>query len=115
MFRDVDNPPRKKGRSRRMTSSNRKSNNKRCYIFPIRDLIVNKSERCSYNLFLNPIRIGFGFITILLIMLCILTGFFYGIDLFIQSSCRLVHYDQPFLISFVTGKTKQILEKKKFI
>ena len=41
--------------------------------------------------------------TILLIILYVLTGLLYGVDLFWQSSCDLVHYDQSFLVSLLTG------------
>jgi hypothetical protein len=83
-FRHIHDPSPKKSRSRKL----------------------NKFEdHCSYRLFLNPIRIAFGFVTILLIILCILSGLLYGLDLFLQSSCRLVHYDQSFLISFATGNS----------
>lgn len=78
-------------------------NTKRCYIFPIRYLINNKNEKYSYNLFINPIRIGFAFLTILLLILCFLTVIFLGIDIFIQNSCKLIHFNQPFIISFVKG------------
>jgi hypothetical protein len=106
-YRDVHNVSTKKHRSRKLKNSNRNPNSKRSDSFVINDIIENN---CSYNLFINPIRIAFGLITILLIMLCILSGLFYGADLFVQSSCRLVHYDQSFLISFAAGKKKK---KKK--
>jgi len=67
----------------------------------------------SYHLYLNPIRIAFGFISLLLIVLCVLSGLFYGVDLFLQSSCHLVHYDQSFLVSFATGNEKLIKIKEK--
>jgi len=110
-YRDIHNVSNKRPRSRKLKNGNRNPNVKRPHSFDINDIIENKSENnCSYNLFINPIRIAFGLITILLIMLCILSGLFYGVDLFVQSSCRLVHYDQSFLISFAAGKKKK---KKK--
>ncbi|CAF1017951.1 unnamed protein product [Rotaria sordida] len=52
------------------------------------------------RLFLFSIRIVFIFILILVIFLLLITGFLYGLDLLLHGSCRLVHYNQPFLISF---------------
>ncbi|CAF4183755.1 unnamed protein product, partial [Rotaria sordida] len=55
------------------------------------------------RLFLFSIRIVFIFILILVIFLLLITGFLYGLDLLLHGSCRLVHYNQPFLISFTTN------------
>ena len=67
----------------------------------------------SYRLYLNPIRIAFAFVAILLIMLCTLTGLLYGLDLFCQSSCRLIHNDHSFLVSFIAGNRYQKKNLKK--
>ncbi|CAF5034584.1 unnamed protein product, partial [Rotaria sp. Silwood1] len=62
----------------------------------------NKSKNLHcHRLFLGPIRIAFGFLIVLLIILCVISGLLYGLDLLIQNSCRLLHYDQQFLISLV--------------
>lgn len=68
------------------------------------DYFVEDDDR-SYRLYLNPIRIAFAFLTILLIILCILTGLLYGLDLISQSSCRLIHQDYSFIVSLITGDT----------
>ena len=104
--RDIhDNSSGRKYRSRKAKNAFRNRSNRS----------VNKWEdRYSYHLYLNPIRIAFGFVTILLMILCVLSGFFYGADLFVQSSCRLLHYDQSFLISFASGKKKKRIMKQIF-
>jgi hypothetical protein len=49
-------------------------------------------------------RIGFGVMMIMLIVMILLTGVYYALDLALHGSCRAVHNDQPFLINFATGK-----------
>ncbi|CAF1145562.1 unnamed protein product [Adineta steineri] len=56
-----------------------------------------------YYLFLQLIRIIFAFITIIIIILSLITGFLYGLDSFFQGSCRIIHYNQSFLISYATN------------
>jgi hypothetical protein len=50
-------------------------------------------------------RMGFGVMIIMLIIMVLLTGVYYGLDLAVQGACRTVHDDQPFLVSFLTGKS----------
>lgn len=49
-------------------------------------------------------RIAFGVMIILLVVLVLLTGVYYTLDLAVQGTCRTVHDDQPYLINVVTGK-----------
>jgi hypothetical protein len=56
------------------------------------------------SLILCLMRIAFGIMIVMLIILVLLTGVYYALDLAVQGSCRTVHDDQPFLINFVTGK-----------
>lgn len=49
-------------------------------------------------------RIAFIVMIILLVILALLTGIYYTLDLALQSTCRTVHDDQPFLINLITGK-----------
>jgi len=112
-FRHIDSTSSSKHRS---TNSLRHRNGERS--LPINDLIRNKSKdhRFSY-LFICSIRIGFGFLLVLLIVLCLISILLYGVDMLTQSSCRLVHYNQPFLISFLTGNKNKSFTKflKKLI
>lgn len=62
-----------------------------------------KKRKCSYKNYLTPIRITFGFLTILMIIVCIFNSLFYGLDFFLQNLCHLVHHDQSFFISFISG------------
>lgn len=38
---------------------------------------------------------------IILIIIVLVTGIFYGADILVQGGCRLVHNDQPFIVSFL--------------
>jgi hypothetical protein len=108
-FRHIDNASPSKHRS---TNSLRHRNGERSNSFPINDLIRNKSkDHCSSYLFICSIRIGFGFLLVLLIVLCLITIILYGVDMLTQSCCRLVHHNQPFLISFITGNKNKSLMK----
>jgi hypothetical protein len=78
-------------------------------------IILNQSpDRRSNSLFLCSMRISFGLIIVLLIILIIISGLLYVMDLLVQSSCRLVHSDQSRLVSFVSGR-KIRLKKKEFV
>ena len=57
--------------------------------------------RCS-------MRIVFGLMMVLMIIAVLLAGVLYAVDLFVQGACRVVHDDQPFLISFLTGNERPI-------
>jgi hypothetical protein len=49
-------------------------------------------------------RIAFVVMIIILVVMVLLTGVYYALDLAVQGTCRTVHDDQPFLINFITGK-----------
>jgi len=50
-------------------------------------------------------RIAFVVMIIILVVMVLLTGVYYALDLAVQGTCRTVHDDQPFLINFITGKS----------
>ncbi len=62
------------------------------------------SNNGSSGVVLCLMRIAFIVMIILLVVLAILTGIYYTLDLALQSTCRTVHDDQPFLINLITGK-----------
>jgi hypothetical protein len=101
-FRHGDRISTKKHRSKRTNNSHGNVNNSSSN----NHLIETKSK--SDHSFLCSIRIAFGFVLILMIMVCLISSLIYVLDLFIQNSCRLVHYDQPLLISLITGIKIQI-------
>jgi hypothetical protein len=41
---------------------------------------------------------------IILIVIVLVSGVLYGVDLLAQGACRTAHDDQPFLVSFLIGK-----------
>jgi len=49
-------------------------------------------------------RIAFFVMIILFVVLILLTGVYYALDLAVQSTCRTAHDDQPFLINLITSK-----------
>ena len=108
-FRDDDRILRKKPKPRRIKKSNRNRNGDRSNSLPI----INDKSR-NAHLFLHSIRIAFGFMFILLIILSVISSFPYVVDLFLQSSCRLVHNDQPFLISLLTGNQNNLENLENF-
>ncbi|CAF1025640.1 unnamed protein product [Rotaria magnacalcarata] len=57
----------------------------------------------SFGLFLFSIRFCFALINMLIIVLTLITGFLYGVDLLLNMSCELVHHNQTLLISLVTN------------
>ncbi|CAF3346636.1 unnamed protein product [Rotaria socialis] len=57
----------------------------------------------SVGLFLFSIRLCFALINMLIIILSLITGFLYGLDLLLNMSCELVHHNQTLLISLVTN------------
>ncbi|CAF1444465.1 unnamed protein product [Adineta steineri] len=89
----------KKSKSRKEKNYHRNPNGERSS-----SLINNNQSRTvhNHNLFLCLIRINFGLLVIFLIILSLITSLLYGIDMILQSSCQVIHYDQPFLISYVT-------------
>ncbi|CAF0819858.1 unnamed protein product [Adineta steineri] len=89
----------KKSKSRKEKNYHRNRNGERSS-----SLINNNQSRTvhNHNLFLCLIRINFGLLVIFLIILSLITSLLYGIDMILQSSCQVIHYDQPFLISYVT-------------
>ncbi|CAF3789747.1 unnamed protein product, partial [Rotaria sordida] len=98
----VHNISTKKRKSKKIRTYHINRNGERTFSYSTDDINKNKSKNTrSHRLFLGSIRIAFGFIIVLLIILCIISGLLYGLDLLIQSSCRLVHYDQQFLISLI--------------
>ncbi|CAF1173036.1 unnamed protein product [Rotaria sordida] len=101
-YRCVHNISTKKRKSKKIRTYHINRNGERTFSYSTDDINKNKSKNTrSHRLFLGSIRIAFGFIIVLLIILCIISGLLYGLDLLIQSSCRLVHYDQQFLISLI--------------
>lgn len=107
LFSDVYNSSKEKCKSKKIRIYHRNLNGERSYSIQVNDTIQNQLKNSHSNrLFLSSIRIAFGFLTVLLIILCLINGLLYGLDLIIQSSCQLVHYNQPFLISLVSGKHK---------
>ncbi len=56
------------------------------------------------NVVLCFMRIAFVVMIILLVIMALLTGIYYALDLAMQSTCRTVHDDQPFLINLMSGK-----------
>lgn len=48
-------------------------------------------------------RIAFFVMIVMLIVLVIITGAYYALNLALQSGCRSMHDDQPFLVSLITG------------
>jgi hypothetical protein len=58
-------------------------------------------------------RIAFAIMIILFIVLLLLTGVCYALDLAVQGSCRTIHDDQPFLVNMLSGK--YILLKFEFV
>ncbi|CAF3876668.1 unnamed protein product [Rotaria sp. Silwood1] len=100
--RRVHNISTKKRRSRKIKTYHISRNGERTFSYSTDDIHRNKSKNLHcHRLFLGPIRIAFGFLIVLLIILCVISGLLYGLDLLIQNSCRLLHYDQQFLISLV--------------
>ncbi|CAF5015726.1 unnamed protein product, partial [Rotaria sp. Silwood1] len=98
----VHNISTKKRRSRKIKTYHISRNGERTFSYSTDDIHRNKSKNLHcHRLFLGPIRIAFGFLIVLLIILCVISGLLYGLDLLIQNSCRLLHYDQQFLISLV--------------
>ncbi|CAF1355829.1 unnamed protein product [Adineta steineri] len=89
----------KKSKSRKEKNYHRNRNGERSS-----SLINNNQSRTvhNHNLSLCLIRINFGLLVIFLIILSLITSLLYGIDMILQSSCQVIHYDQPFLISYVT-------------
>ncbi|CAF1156417.1 unnamed protein product [Didymodactylos carnosus] len=63
-----------------------------------------QSSHCSPRVVLCWMRIVFTLMMIMLIVLVLLTGALYGLDLVAQGTCRTVHDDQPFLVSFLTDQ-----------
>ncbi|CAF3544668.1 unnamed protein product [Rotaria socialis] len=57
----------------------------------------------SVGIFLFSIRLCFALINMLIIILSLITGFLYGLDLLLNMSCELVHHNQTLLISLVTN------------
>ena len=57
------------------------------------------------------IRLAFGIMFLLLIVLALATGAFYGLDLVVQGACRSGHEDQAFLVSTLTDAAT----KEKFL
>ena len=56
---------------------------------------------------LCSMRLVFGVMMVLMIITVLLGGILYAVDLFVQGACRVVHDDQPFLISFLTGEKRE--------
>jgi len=52
------------------------------------------------------IRVIFTFMAVIFLLLMLVTGVYYALNLFVQSSCQLVHEDQPFLVSLITDDPK---------
>jgi hypothetical protein len=48
-------------------------------------------------------RIIFIPMAIMLVVIVLLTGVLYAVDLFAQGACRTVHDDQAFLVPFLIG------------
>ena len=63
-----------------------------------------KSSNGPSRVLLCLMRLAFVVMVILLIALLLLSGVYYAMDLVVQGTCRTVHDDQPFLISFLSGK-----------
>lgn len=74
-----------------------------------------KSSCCCTNAILCWMRIMFIPIMIILIVVVLLSGIFHGTDILVQGVCRLVHNDQPFLVTFLTGFNRLIYIIKLFI
>ena len=61
----------------------------------------NDSGRCGALVCF--MRIAFTLMIIMLILMAIVTGVYYTLDLAVHSACRTVHKDRSFLIPFVAG------------
>ena len=59
-------------------------------------------------------RIAFFVMIIVLVLMVLVTGVFFVIDLAVQGTCRSIHDDQPYLINVLTGTylSSHILFKK---
>ena len=66
--------------------------------------LVRSSRQVSSGVWLCLMRIAFVVISIVLIILVVLTGVYYTADLSLQAGCRMVHDDQPLLVSFILGE-----------
>jgi hypothetical protein len=49
-------------------------------------------------------RIAFFVMIILLVILVLVSGVYYVLDLVVQGSCQSIHNDQPHLINIISGK-----------
>lgn len=95
---------KKKHKTRKIYTYHRNLNGERSYSYGNDDIIPSKSKiNRSHHLFIGSMRIAFGFLIILIIILCLISGIFYGLDLIIQNSCKLAHNNQSFVISSITG------------
>jgi hypothetical protein len=80
------------------------------------ELVSNvQLSRCPPSVVLCWMRIVFTPMLIMLIVIVLLTGALYGVDLVVQGACRTVHDDQPFLVSFLTGNNSFVSFNKFFI
>ncbi|CAF1141401.1 unnamed protein product [Rotaria magnacalcarata] len=110
-FSNTRNVSRKKHKSRKIRTYHISANGERTFSYAVNVTNRNKSKNArSYRLFLGSIRISFGFLIVLLIILCIISGLLYGLDLLIENSCRLVHHDQQYLISLITDNLIKSIE-----
>ena len=63
----------------------------------------SKTGICCARIFFIPMLL-------ILIIIVLISGILYGVNLFTQGTCRTVHENQPFLISFLTGKNEFFIE-----
>ena len=60
-------------------------------------------------------RVGFFVMMILLLVLVLVTAVYYILDLALQSGCRTVHDDQPYLINLASGNLDVDFQVEIFI
>lgn len=72
----------------------------RSYSLTIAGLFPRKS---SSRLVLYSTRIVFVIVVLLSLIVLLISSAFFALDMFVSSSCQLVHADQPAVISLLTG------------
>lgn len=101
-------------RNHRSRRTIRKRNVKRSYSLTINEFVRGKSSKISSSYcVICSMRISFTILLIASIILLLISSIFFALDMFLQSSCHLIHHKQHFLISYLTGKTKLSLKNLK--